>query len=104
MSQANAKELLQLDAMFSNKVRLAIIVSLVSSDDPVDFNSLLETLELTKGNLSSHMRKMEEANFICAHKEFIDRKPRTTYSLTDHGKGEFKQYLDTLEGLLTIQF
>lgn len=104
MSEPNGKQILRLDPMFSNKVRLAIIVNLVGSEDPVEFNTLLEALELTKGNLSSHMKKMEEADFITQHKEFIDRKPRTTYSLTDHGRSELRSYLDTLSKLLEIKF
>lgn len=104
MSQSNAKQLLELDPLFSNKVRLAIVIMLVSESEPLDFKSLLDRLELSKGNLSSHMRKMEEAGYITLHKEFLDRKPRTTYSLTDQGRDELKNYLDTMESVLKIQF
>ena len=102
MSQPNAKQLLELDPLFSNKVRLAIVVTLVTADAPLDFNSILEKLGLSKGNLSSHMRKMEEAGYVEAHKEFLDRKPRTTYTLTSRGKDEMRTYLDTLESILKI--
>lgn len=66
----------------------------------VDFNTLLEELQLTKGNLSSHIRKLEEAGLVAVDKKFVDRKPRTTYVCTKAGKTEMRHYLSTVEALL----
>ncbi len=77
------------------------MVNLMVADGPVDFNTILLELELTKGNLSTHMRKLEEAELIEIKKEFIERKPRTTYLCTDQGKKELRRYLDNLESILS---
>lgn len=67
---------------------------------PVDFNTLIEELQLTKGNLSTHLRKLEEAELIKVKKEFVGRKPRSTYVCTARGKTEMFNYLSTIEALL----
>lgn len=100
MSQIEAKELLALNSLLTDRARLAIMATLAGAGDPIDFRSLLDQLDLSKGNLSSHMRKLEEAGLVRIHKEFIDRKPRTTYSITDKGKSELKTCLDTFESFL----
>ena len=77
-------------------------MAISSASEPVDFNSLLSSLELSRGNLSSHVRKLEEANLVKVHKEFVDRRPKTTYSLTNEGDRELKEYLINLESLLKM--
>ena len=94
------KELIHSDSLLSDRVRLAIMAALASASEPLDFNTLLETLELTKGNLSSHMRKLEAGNFVEIRKEFVDRKPRTTYRCTDAGREALSEYLSTIEKIL----
>lgn len=93
-------DLLNLNPLLADRVRLAIMANLSLVGGPVDFNTLLEELQLTKGNLSSHIRKLEEAELITVHKEFVDRKPRTTYVCTNKGKAEMRHYLSTIEALL----
>ena len=66
----------------------------------VDFTTLQMELDLTKGNLSTHIRKLEEANLIKVSKEFIGRKPRTTYVCTAKGKKEMQHYLSAVEAML----
>jgi DNA-binding transcriptional ArsR family regulator len=90
----------QTHPLLSDRVRLAIMASLAAASEPLDFNSLLKSLELTKGNLSSHMRKLEEAGLVCVHKEFVGRRPRTTYSCSESGQREVQRYLEQVEKLL----
>ncbi|MBN2493282.1 MAG: transcriptional regulator [Deltaproteobacteria bacterium] len=87
--------------LLADRVRLAIMATLAAVPEPVDFNTLLASLELTKGNLASHVRRLEQAGLIEVHKEFIDRKPRTTYRCTSEGLAEVKNYLEKVETLLT---
>jgi DNA-binding transcriptional ArsR family regulator len=90
------KELLSIDPLLADRIRLAIMATLNVAEEPVDFASLLDDLDLTKGNLSTHMRKLEDGDLITIAKEFVGRKPRTTYSCTKKGRVEFKRYLDTI--------
>lgn len=96
----SVKDLLETNPLLIDRVRLAIIATLSTREDPMDFTSLLSTLELTKGNLSSHMRKLEEAGLIEVKKEFIGRKPKTTYCCSKKGKKEFQNYLQTISTLV----
>ena len=76
------------------------MANLALAGGPVDFNTLLEELDLTKGNLSTHLRRLEEAELIRVTKEFVGRKPRSTYVCTPRGKTEMRNYLNTIEALL----
>ena len=93
-------DLLNVNPLLVDRVRLAIMAHLALAGGPVEFNTLLEELELTKGNLATHLRKLEEAELITVHKEFVGRKPRTTYVCTARGKKEMRSYLSTIEALL----
>lgn len=95
-----ATDLLNVNPLLVDRVRLAIMAHLALAGGPVEFNTLLEELELTKGNLATHLRKLEEAELITVHKEFVGRKPRTTYVCTARGKKEMRSYLSTIEALL----
>ena len=66
----------------------------------VDFNTLLQSLELTKGNLSTHMKKLEDGGLVKIDKRFIGRKPSTSYRCTKKGKKEVQNYLTTIESVL----
>lgn len=90
-----------INPLLMDRVRLGIMVTLVNSVKAVEFNVLLEVLDLTKGNLSSHAQKLEEAKLIKVTKEFVDRKPRTSYVCTELGKKEIKNYLKQIEQILT---
>lgn len=72
-------------------------------NDSMNFNGLKELLNLTDGNLATHLRALEETNYILVQKEFIGRKPNTTYSVTTTGKKAFEEHLDTLEKFLKNQ-
>jgi DNA-binding PadR family transcriptional regulator len=87
-------------ALLAHQVRLTIMATLASTTEPTEFIELLNTLNLTKGNLSAHTHKLEEAGLIRVTKEFVGRKPRTTYLCTDLGRQEVRNYLSKVEGLL----
>lgn len=89
-----------INPLLADRARLAIMANLALAGGSVDFNTLLEELQLTKGNLSSHIRKLEEAGLVAVDKKFVDRKPRTTYVCTKAGKTEIRHYLSTVEALL----
>lgn len=66
----------------------------------ISFNDLKQLLELTDGNLASHLINLEENGFIKVHKGFIGRKTNTTYSITKAGEKAFKDHLEALEGII----
>ncbi len=87
---------------FESRVRLGIM-SVLMINESYDFNSLKETLDVTDGNLASHLKALEERGMIKVNKQFIGRKPNTSYSATDSGKAEFRQHLKALESLIREQ-
>jgi DNA-binding transcriptional ArsR family regulator len=95
-----AQDLLRIDPLLVDRVRLAIMAALSAAKDPLDFTELFTTLELTRGNLAGHLRKLEEGQFIDVCKEFVDRKPRTTYRCTAKGRKEFERYIDQMESMI----
>lgn len=89
-----------LDDVIHQKVRLGVMSSLMASDEPVDFNFLKGALGVSDGNLSTHLTVLEESGYISVRKEFVGRKPRTTYSPTLSGRGAFEAYVAALEALV----
>jgi len=96
----NVSELLNVNPVLVDRVRLAIMASLALAKGPVDFNTILIELELTKGNLSTHMKKLEQAQLIEIKKQFVGKKTKTTYSCTQGGSEAILNYLATLEAVL----
>ncbi len=84
---------------FESKVRLGIM-SVLLVNDAVSFTGLKELLDLTDGNLATHLRTLEEAGYVSMQKEFVGRKPNTTYSVTVSGKKAFDEHLSVLEQLI----
>lgn len=76
------------------------IMSVLMVEEKADFNTLKETLQLTDGNLASHLRALEEAEYLRVEKQFVGRKPNTTYHATEVGRDAFKSHLDALEQLI----
>jgi DNA-binding HxlR family transcriptional regulator len=91
-----------LNKAFDNKVRLGIMSVLLTKNES-DFNQLKAILEVTDGNLASHLKALEKENFIEVSKQFIGRKPNTTYAVTKTGKLAFRKHLDALEALISNQ-
>jgi len=93
-------DLLNVNPVLVDRIRLSVMVYLAAADEPVTFNTIIEELELTKGNLSSHMRKLEDAKLININKKFVGRRPQTTYQCTKLGKKEMNDYLSAVESVL----
>ncbi len=93
-------DLLSINPLLMDRTRLAIITTLAREDEPVAFGVLLDILQLTRGNLSIHTRKLEEEGLISIEKKFLDRKPVTSYACTDKGRAEIRTYLEKIESLL----
>jgi len=91
-----------LNKVFDSRIRLGIM-SVLSVNESVDFNTLKEDLGLTDGNLASHIRILEDNSYIITNKQFVRRKPNTRYSLTDSGRAAFKEHINALEKLLANQ-
>lgn len=89
----------QLNKAFENRIRLGIM-SMLMVNDQVDFNTFKETLELTDGNLASHLSSLEKIGYVGAVKKFIGKKPNTSYSATKVGVQAFKAHIDALEKIL----
>lgn len=83
---------------FQSKIRLAIISSLVTGEKT--FNQLKEITQATDGNLSIHLTKLEENGIIVIKKEFFQKKPRTTYFITEKGRKQLEEYVVLLENIL----
>jgi DNA-binding MarR family transcriptional regulator len=86
----------QFNKTFESKARLGIM-SVLMVNDSVNFNSLKELLNLTDGNLATHVKALEEAGYLLVQKEFIGRKPNTLYSVTANGRKAFEEHLSVLE-------
>lgn len=84
---------------FESRARLGIM-SVLMVEDKVDFTTLKEALQLTDGNLASHLRALEEAQYLRVEKQFVGRKPNTTYLATEAGREAFRHHLDALEQLI----
>ena len=84
---------------FDNRVRLGIMAALMVNES-VDFNTLKELLDVTDGNLASHIKALEKVEFILIQKSFIGKKTNTKYSVTKLGKLAFKKHINALENLI----
>jgi DNA-binding MarR family transcriptional regulator len=88
-----------LDPMLHERGRLAI-VSVLAAVDRLTFTELRDTLEMTDGNLSVHLQKLEEKGYVAMDKQFVGRRPQTTCQLTRTGRKAFTRYLDQLEAIV----
>ena len=88
-----------LNKLFESRVRLGIMSVLVVTNS-IDFNSLKETLDVTDGNLASHLKALEENNIIMVNKQFIGKKPNTSYSVTETGRKLFLDHIKAIEQLI----
>ena len=78
-------------------------MSVLAVNVELDFNSLKEYLDVTDGNLATHLKTLEKEKFIRVEKSFIDRKPNTRYSMTSEGKQAFDEHLKVLESIINAQ-
>jgi len=91
--------LVNINKLFESKVRLGIMSILVVNDG-VDFSTLKQHLDVTDGNLASHIAPLEKSKYIKVNKSFIGKKPNTSYSVTPAGRRAFNEHLDALEQLI----
>lgn len=88
-----------IDDVIHGRMRLGIMAYLADAE-AADFNELKALLDATQGNLSVHLRKLEEAEYIEIEKSFLGRKPLTRARITDKGRAAFKRYLEALGKLI----
>jgi DNA-binding MarR family transcriptional regulator len=95
----NPEPFLQLDRVIHERGRLAIMSMLAASPE-LSFTELRDTLEMTDGNLTTHMRTLQEAGYVSIAKSYRNRRPLTTVSLTPTGRREFASYIALLEQIV----
>ena len=91
-----------LNKIFDNRIRLGVM-SIVMVNDEISFNDLKQLLEVTDGNLATHLQTLEENGFLKVHKGFVGRKTNTTYSITKAGEKAFKDHLGRYHGKQCIE-
>ena len=95
----NPEPFLQLDRVIHEKGRLAIM-SMLAAAPELSFTDLRDALAMTDGNLTSHMRTLQEAGYVALSKSYQDNRPLTTCSMTAAGKKAFANYIDLLEQIV----
>lgn len=89
----------KLNKAFENRIRLGIMSALMVNES-VDFLTFKELLDVTDGNLASHVSALEKLDYIAVKKEFVGKKTKTSYIVTSLGKKEFIAHLNALEKLV----
>jgi DNA-binding MarR family transcriptional regulator len=95
----NPEPFLQLDRVIHEKGRLAIMSMLAASPE-LSFTELREALDMTDGNLTTHIRTLQETGYLSVTKSFQNKRPLTTCSLTTAGKKAFQHYINLLEQII----
>jgi DNA-binding MarR family transcriptional regulator len=95
----NPEPFLQLDRVIHEKGRLAIM-SMLAATPELSFTELRDTLAMTDGNLTTHIRTLQEAGYISVTKSYQNRRPLTTCSLTTAGRTAFTSYINLLESIV----
>ena len=95
----NPEPFLQLDRVIHEKGRLAIMSMLAASPE-LSFTELRDTLAMTDGNLTTHIRALQQAGYVAVAKSFQNRRPLTTCSLTGNGRKAFAEYVNLLEQIV----
>jgi DNA-binding HxlR family transcriptional regulator len=88
-----------IDEVIHGRLRLGVMAFL-SGAGTADFNALKAKLQATDGNLSVHLRKLEDVGYVAVEKTFVGRKPHTTVALTEAGRAAFIRYLDAMAALV----
>lgn len=91
-------ELSQIPAAFQSRLRLAVVAALLTG--PKNFRTLQDLTGATPGNLGKQLEQLEGEGFLASKKEFVGRRPNTTYRLLPYGREQFAQYVALLESLL----
>ena len=88
-----------LNKVFESRIRLGVMSTLMVNEE-INFNDLKQLLEVTDGNLATHLVNLEENGYIEVHKGFIGRKTNTTYSITKAGEKAFADHIAVLENMI----
>ena len=88
-----------LNKIFDNRIRLGVMSVLVVNEE-ISFNDLKQMMEVTDGNLATHLVTLEQSGFIKVHKGFIGRKTNTTYTITRAGQKAFGDHIAALEQMI----
>jgi len=91
-----------LDRILEHRIRLQIMSVLVTNDG-FEFSALKEILNVTDGNLASHIKALEREKYISVSKSFVERKPNTKYKVTERGRSAFRKHVDALEAVIKQQ-
>ena len=95
----NPQPFLEIDRVIHEKGRLAIMSMLAASAE-LSFTELREALEMTDGNLTTHIRTLQEAGYVSVTKSFQNKRPLTTCAMTPQGKKAFANYINLLERIV----
>ncbi len=88
-----------IDDVIHSRIRTAIMAVLITVEE-AEFTFIREKINATDGNLSVHLKKLEENNYITVTKKFINRKPHSSYKITEKGRKAFEDYIKTLENII----
>ena len=88
-----------LNKAFESRIRLGIM-SILMVNEQVDFTMLKELLQITDGNIASHISGLEKLGYVSVTKQFVGKKPNTSYAVTTTGKDAFTMHLQALEQLI----
>ena len=91
-----------LDKVLEHRVRLQIL-SVLAAGDSSDFNALKELLDITDGNLATHIKALEREKYLHVTKSFVDRKPNTRYKITERGRTAFKRHIEAMADVVRHQ-
>ncbi len=86
----------KLDNVLHSRIRLAIVSVMIGAGE-IEFTALRDAVGATDGNMNTHLKRLEEEDYISVEKKFINRKPTTIYRLTKKGIGNFEEYIKELE-------
>jgi DNA-binding MarR family transcriptional regulator len=94
-----AHDFSKFNKVFENRIRLGVM-SILMVNESVEFTRLKELLDVTDGNLASHLSSLEKEGYIAVIKQFVNKKPNTSYAVTASGRKAFNEHLGVLENLL----
>jgi DNA-binding MarR family transcriptional regulator len=89
----------QLNKVFDSRIRIGILSALMVNEG-VSFNELKGLIDVTDGNLATHLKTLEDNRYIKVEKGFLGRKTNTVYSITSEGSAAFRSHLDALEKII----
>ena len=99
--ESRIRVLAEIDKILHERARLAI-ATILFHKGKVTFNTLKRLLDTSEGNLATHLRTLEKAGYVKVEKRFVNRRPQTTYELTENGIEAYRTYLKNLA--MALQF